>query len=199
MYGWKPANLERYFQEYKMQKKYKYSLLTGIVLAGIICLLAQFEFVRVVSSQLINNRTTPLPLGEGKTTSIEFVNFLEKPYRAYLLLELPREEAEKYSDGAIDKKYIDTLDMELICMRLSGKEKTVIYQQTYRGRESFKYQTEWASELDSEVFSNLFFSLARFTLPTGKYRCDFIDKSPETAKRQFPKAVVNVGAYKFYF
>ncbi len=180
-----------------MQKKYKYSLLTGIVLAGIICLLAQFEFVRVVSSQLINNRTTPLPLGEGKTTSIEFVNFLEKPYRAYLLLELPWEETEKYQYSAVNKKYIDTLDMELICMRLSGKEKTVIYQQTYRGREDFKYQTSWGSE--REGFSNLFFELADFKLPTGRYRCDFIDKSPKAVKRQFPKAVVNVGAYKFYF
>ncbi len=197
MYGWKPTNLERYFQEYKMQKKYKYSLLTGIVLAGIICLLAQFEFVRVVSAWFIHDRTTPLPLGESKTTSIEFVNFLKKPYRAYLLLELPREEAEKYSYGAIDKKYIDTLNMELICMRLSGKEKTVIYQKTYRGREGFKYQDRWTSE--KEGFDDLFFNLARFDLSTGKYRCDFIDKSPEVAKRQFPKAVVNVEAYEFYF
>lgn len=173
---------------------------TKIFISFAICvvLLAQCEYVRVMSSQMVTPiKEVDFPLGENRKISYHFSSFLEKTYIIRLLFEVELPRNPKTMERSFSMKDIP-LDLSVRCFKLNGKEEKLMFAKHYSSTQDRYDSSGWAPKnpkrqdlQDSFVFGHAF-ALGGFDAPTGQYRCDFVDKSSPNIKQEFIHSWVSI-------
>ena len=168
---------------------------TKIFISLFICalLLAQCEYVRVMSSQMVTPiKEVDFPLGENRKMSYYFSSFLEKTYIIHLLFEVELPRNPKAIEPDFSMKDIP-LDLFVQCFKLTGKEEKLMFAKHYFSTQDRYGSNGWApinpKRSDSSGDS---FALGGFYAPTGQYRCDFVDKSSSNIRKEFINIAVSI-------
>ncbi|UOP04557.1 hypothetical protein [Conchiformibius kuhniae] len=165
------------------------------LISSIICavLLAQCEFVRVMSSQIIIPiKEVDFPLGENRKMSYHFSSFLEKTYIINLLFEIEVPRNPETIEPSFSMKDIP-LDLFIQCFKLNGKEEKLMFEKHYLSTQDRYGGNGWTPK--NPKVNNGFgyaFALGGFDAATGQYRCDFSDKSSPNIKQEFINSSVSI-------
>lgn len=171
---------------------------TKIFISFAICvvLLAQCEYVRVMSSQMVTPiKEVDFPLGENRKISYHFSSFLEKTYIIRLLFEVELPRNPKTMERSFSMKDIP-LDLSVRCFKLNGKEERLMFAKHYSSTQDRYGSNGWTPQNPKrkDSFGHAF-ALGGFDAATGQYRCDFVDKSSPNIKQEFIHSSVSIIPY----